>query len=190
MDDLHKVRRRIASRRIGLEEEEHSKGAGLFRLLYHAVMLLMFVCVAVLALLLNQKLHLVQMPAFMEELHLEQLSSWVPFETWFSLKDTPVSNTQKYTKTGEDTYRNDSNSVYNLYDGVVLHIQPMENGTSNVTMKQDNGVVTTYEGVIDVSIKEEERILKDKIMGTYGESIGISFMKNNQKLEMNEALQS
>lgn len=190
MDDLHKVRRRIASRRINLEEEEHSKATGLFRLLYHAVMLLMFVCVAVLALLLNQKLHLVQMPAFMNELHLEELSSWLPFEGWFSLKDTPVSQTMRYTKTGEDLYCNDSNSVYNLYDGTVLHIQPMDNGTSNITMKQDNGVVATYEGVHDVSVKEEERILKDKILGIYEESVGISFMKNNQKLDMNEALES
>ena len=66
MDDLHKVRRRIAQRRIGFEEEEHRKGPHIFRFLYHTVMLMMFVCVAVLALLLNEKLHLVEMPAFYE----------------------------------------------------------------------------------------------------------------------------
>lgn len=60
MDDLHKVRRRIAQRRIGFEEEEHRKGPHIFRFLYHTVMLMMFVCVAVLALLLNEKLHLVE----------------------------------------------------------------------------------------------------------------------------------
>ena len=175
---------------MGLEPEEHKKGVGLFRVLYHGVMVLMVICVAVLALLLNQKLHLVSMPAFVEDLHLEQLSTWLPFEDWFSLKDQSVGSTISYTKTGEELYRNDTNSVYNLYDGTILHIQPYENGESSITIKQDNGVVATYEGVKDVAIKEEERILKDKILGTYEEQIKISFMKNNQKLEMNEAVQN
>lgn len=190
MDDLHKVRRRIAQRRIGIEEEEHKRGTPMFRVLYHAVMLLMFVCVAVLALLLNQKLHLVSMPAFVEELHLENLSTWLPFEDWFTLKEQTVSHSITYTKIGDDQYRNDSNSVYNLYDGIILHIQPMDNGKSSITIKQDNGVVTTYDGVGDVSVKEEERMLKDKILGTYEDHVQISFMKDQKKLEMNEALQN
>ena len=98
MDDLHKVRRRIAQRRIGFEEEEHRKGPHIFRFLYHTVMLMMFVCVAVLALLLNEKLHLVEMPAFMKELHLEELSSWLPLEDFLELKDQSVSSPVSYTK--------------------------------------------------------------------------------------------
>lgn len=189
MDDLHKVRKRIAQRRIGLEEET-SKTIPLFRFLYHAVMVLMFVCVAVLALLLNQKLHLVSMPAFMEDLHLEQISTWIPFEDWFHLKDQPVSTKVTYTQVKEGVYRNDSNTVYNVYDGVVLHIQMLENGKSSITLKQDNGVVTTYGGVNDVSVKEEERILKHTILGTYEDTIAISFMKDHQKLTMEKALES
>ena len=189
MDDLHKVRRRIAQRRIGFEEEEHRKGPHIFRFLYHTVMLMMFVCVAVLALLLNEKLHLVEMPAFMKELHLEELSSWLPLEDFLELKDQSVSSPVSYTKVKEDTYRNDTNTVNNLYDGVVLHIQKMENQDVCIVMKQDNGVVTTYEGVKDVSVKENERILKDKVLGTYQDQIMISFMKDNRKLDMHEATQ-
>lgn len=77
----------------------------------------------------------------------------------------------------------------NLYDGVVLHIQKMENQDVSIVVKQDNGVVTTYEGVKDVNVKENERILKDKVLGTYQDQIMISFMKDNRKLDMHEATQ-
>lgn len=189
MDDLHKVRRRIAQRRIGIEEEEHIKGPHVFRFLYHTVMVMMFVCVAVLALLLNEKLHLVEMPAFMKDLHLEELSSWLPLEDFLELKDQDVSANVAYTKIGEDMYQNDTNAVNNLYDGVVLHIQKLENNDYSIVMKQDNGVVTTYEGIKDVNVKNDERILKDKALGTYQDHITISFMKDNQKLDMHEATQ-
>lgn len=189
MDDLHKVRKRIAQRRIGVDDEEQRKGVHIFRFLYHTVMLMMFVCVAVLALLLNEKLHLVEMPAFMKELHLEELSSWLPFEDFLELKDQSVSSHVSYTKIKDDTYRSDTNAVYNVYDGVVLHIQKMENNDFSIVMKQDNGVIATYDGVKDVSVKEDERILKDKALGTYQDQIIISFMKDRQKLDMHEATQ-
>lgn len=189
MDDLKKVRRRIAERRLGFDDDEAPKGNALFRLLYRTVMLLMFVCAAVLGILVNQKLHLIQMPAVLENFKIDDISSWLPFENWFSLKDQAVSAAPAYTKVGDGQYKNDSNSVYNLSDGTVLHIQMLDNGKNSIVMKQDNGVIATYDGVMDVAVKEEERILKDKILGTYDAQVGISFLKDQKKLDMNEALQ-
>lgn len=189
MDDLKKARQRIAQRRLGYDTYEEPKGNRFFRFLYRSVMLLMFVCAAVLGVLLNQKLHLIQMPAVLENFKIEDVSSWLPFESWFSLKDQSVSAAPTYTKVSDDQYKNDTNSVYNLYDGTVLHIQMLENGKNSIVMKQDNGVITTYSGVMDVTIHEEERILKSNVLGTYDTQIGITFLKDQKKLEMNEALQ-
>ena len=188
MDDLKRARQRIADRRLGYEERAE-KGNGFFRLLYHTVMLLMLVCAAVLGILLNQKLHLIQMPAVLEEFKLEDISSWLPFEGWFSFKEQAVSAAPSYTQVAQGEFKNDTNSVYNLYDGTVLHIQMQESGKNSITIKQDNGVIATYDGVMDVTIKEEERILKDKVLGTYDQQIGISFMKDQKQLEMKDALQ-
>ena len=89
MDDLRRVRKRIRGRRFdgAGAQEQKQRPFILFRMIYHVVMLMMCICVVVLALLLNQKLNLVKMPAVIQQLNLEDLGSWLPFESWFSLKD-------------------------------------------------------------------------------------------------------
>lgn len=99
MDDLRRVRKRIRGRRFdgAGAQEQKQRPFILFRMIYHAVMLMMCICVVVLALLLNQKLNLVKMPAVIQQFHLEDLGSWLPFENWFSLKEEPVSTSPVYT---------------------------------------------------------------------------------------------
>lgn len=62
MDDLRRVRKRIRGRRFdgAGAQEQKQRPFILFRMIYHAVMLMMCICVVVLALLLNQKLNLVK----------------------------------------------------------------------------------------------------------------------------------
>ena len=70
MDDLRRVRKRIRGRRFdgAGAQEQKQRPFILFRMIYHAVMLMMCICVVVLALLLNQKLNLVKMPAGLQGL--------------------------------------------------------------------------------------------------------------------------
>ena len=80
MNDIDALHRRIRQRRTKEKPREHR----LARLLYHIVMLVMGMCVLTLALLLNQKLELVSLPAAVGDFRLQDLGSWLPFENWFS----------------------------------------------------------------------------------------------------------
>lgn len=189
MDDLKYARKRIKNRRYNIPEEKHSSFS-LFRILYHIVMLAMCACVVVLALLLNQKLNLVKMPAVIQNFHIEDVGSWLPFENWFSLKDETVSAKPSYTLLKDDHYTNGTNTANSVFDGVVLHVQKNADGKHSVSIRQDNGVVATYSNLNDVSIKQDERLLKDKAMGTYTTYVTITFLKDNKKIDLSAAMQS
>ncbi len=189
MSDLKEVRSRIKKRR-GLVQEEERSSFTLVTLFYRVVMVLMCLVVLCLGVLLNQKLHLIQMPLILEKFSLQQLSSWIPMEQWFSLKEQAVSSVPVYTPIKENQYTNGANTVYNTYDGVVKHIEKLQNNRYDVTLQQDNGVLTTYGNLMEVNVKEEERILKSSILGTYESYITIDFMKDGKSMNYEEALQT
>lgn len=190
MDDLKHARKRIQNRRYNLPEEEKHRSFSLFRILYHLVMLVMCACIVVLALLLNQKLNLVKLPAVIEHLHIEDVGNWLPFENWFSLKDESVMAKPSYTLLKDNQYTNGTNTVNSVFDGVVVHVQKNADGKSSVSVKQDNGVIATYANVSDVQIKQDERVLKDNAMGTYTTYVSITFLKDNKQVDLSTALQS
>lgn len=188
MNDLNDVRKRIRNRRTSNEMEEKKSSFSLFRIFYHLIMVVMCICVLVLALLLNQKMNWVTLPAYIEKLHLESIASWIPFDSWFSTKDKTVATTHSYQLLNDNQYTNGSNQATTLMAGVVGYIQSSENGYYTITIKQDNGVITTYGNLKDVQIKENERIIKDSIIGTYETFITLDFMRDNQTIPMNEAV--
>lgn len=188
MNDLNDVRKRIRNRRTTYDTEEKKSSFSLFRLFYHLIMVVMCICVFVLALLLNQKMNWVTLPAYIEKLHLESIASWIPFDSWFSIDDKQVASTQNYQLINENQYTNGSNQARTLAAGVVGYIQSSENGIYTITIKQDNGVITTYGNLKDVQIKENERIVKDSVIGTYETFITMDFMKDNQTIRMDEAV--
>lgn len=187
MDDLKNVRKRIKNRRYdGNDQPVHS--FSMFRILYHLVMLVMCGCVVVLALLVNQKLNLVPVPTVIADFKVQDIGSWLPFESWFSLKDETVSAAPVYTLLRDDHYTNGTNTANATYDGVILHVQKNTDGKSQISMKQDNGVVATYTNLDDVSIKQDERVLKGNAMGTYTGYVTITFLRDNQKITLDDAL--
>lgn len=187
MDDLKNVRKRIKNRRFDGNEKPHSP-ISLFRIVYHLVMLVMCACVVVLALLVNQKLNLVEMPSVITNFKVEDLGSWLPFENWFSLKDEAVSATPSYTLLKDDHYTNGTNTANAASDGVILHIQKNKDGKSSISMKQDNGIVATYANLDEVTMKQDERVLKGTAMGTYTSYVTLTFLKDNQKISLDDAL--
>ena len=169
MSDLNDVRKRIRKRR-GTQATEKEHSFSLFRLFYHTVMLAMGICVVVLALMLNAKLKL------------------IPFDNWFSLKEEAVSAAPAYTPIKDNQYQNGTNSAYAVFNGVVLHVQRSDSGECSVSLKQDNGVVTTYGHLKEVNVKADERILKGKMLGTYENHITIDFLKDNKEISYEKGL--
>ena len=168
-------------------QEQKQRPFILFRMIYHAVMLMMCICVVVLALLLNQKLNLVKMPAVIQQFHLEDLGSWLPFENWFSLKEEPVSTSPVYTLLKDDHYSNGTNQARSGYAGVVLHVQKQADKKSSVTVKQDNGAVVTYGNLNEVKVKQDDRILKEAVLGTADSYVTINALKDNEKIKVSDA---
>ena len=185
MDDIRHVRKRIKNRRFDPQDtrEQHSIPL-LFRLFYHGVMVMMGICVFVLALLVNQKLQLVQVPAVLETITLKSIDSFLPFEHWFSLKDDKVSATPQYTLLKDDQYTTGTNAAISGFDGIVAYIQQGNDKKSSVIIKQDNGVMVTYGNLQDVSIEQEERVLKGATLGTYEGFVRIKALKNNAAIDV------
>ena len=187
MDELRDVRKRISKRRGGYGEEKH-RPVFFFRFFYHVIMAAMCICVLVLGLLVSNKLDLLELPVLEKTLQLDDLSKWIPFEKWFSLKEEAVSTTPVYTPLEENQYTNGTNIAYNVYHGVVLHVQTNKDNKQSVSIKQDNGVVATYGNLDEVKVKKGERILKEKILGTYTSYVTIDFLKDQKQIAYDEAL--
>lgn len=187
MDDVGRVRKRIKNRRFDGTGEEKKHPIILFRIFYHAVMVMMGICVVVLALLLNQKLNLVQMPAVIQQFHMENLESWFPFENWFSLTDAPVSATNPYTLLKDNQYSNGTNQATSGYAGIVLEIKKEADGKSSIRIRQDNGVEVTYGHLNEVVLKQEERVVKGAVMGTVDSYVTISAVKDEKSIQVSDA---
>lgn len=187
MNDLKNVRKRIQARkRFGWDEQP--KSSGLFRFLYRFMILTMCIGIFALAILINQKIGLVKMPEALQSFKLPNLSSLLPFENWFSLKEQAVASFPAYSLLGDDQYANGGNTAYTIHDGVVLHVQQKENGKGSVTIKHDNGVIATYGSLITISVKQDDRVLKGNTIGTFENSLSIIFMKDEKKIDLATAL--
>lgn len=191
MDDIRHVRNRIKHRRFDPQGDSERKSIPLlFRLIYHGVMVMMGICVVVLALLVNQKLQLIQVPAVLETITLKSIDSFLPFEHWFSLKEDKVNATPQYTLVKDDQYTTGTNAAISGFDGIVAYIQQGKDKKSSVIVKQDNGVMVTYSNLQDVSIKQDERVLKGATIGIYEGFVRIKALKNNAAIAVSDAFTS
>lgn len=188
MEDLNHIRKRIKNRRFTRQEERPKKFTFL-KLFYRSLMLLMGLCMVVLAILINQKLNVVKMPSVFQNFRIEKIANWIPFENWFSLKEEAVSATPSYRKLQDHAYSNGSNIAYNVYDGIVLHVEKTS-GSTSISIKQDNGVISTYGNLKEVSLKSKERVLKGRPIGIYSENVQITFMENQKEIDLDAALQN
>ena len=103
MDELRDVRKRISKRRGGYGEEKH-RPVFFFRFFYHVIMAAMCICVLVLGLLVSNKLDLLDLPVLEKTLQLDDLSKWIPFEKWFSLRGS-IHNSCVYSARRKSVYK-------------------------------------------------------------------------------------
>lgn len=188
MNDLKHARKRIQSRRYSQPIYEEDKGSWFFRLMYRLMIFVMCIGVCALAFLINQKVEWVKLPESFVNFNIQDVSKWLPFENWFSLKEDTVAAYPSYSHIKEDLYANGSNTVYTIADGVVLHVQQKDDGKGSVTIQQDNGIIVTYGALTSISTKQDERILKGSVLGTYEETLSIVCVKDNVKVELDQAL--
>lgn len=188
MSELHDVRKRIQQRRY----DEPKDKSSFFKVIYRLIMLAMGAAVLTLAFFINDKLGLVDIPKELSNINLGLVSEWIPFEHWFSKEDAKTVNAQpSYSLLKDNEYSNGTNQANLLMDGVVLHVQDGGEGKKgSVSVRHDNGVVATYGHLDSISVKQDERLLKGAVIGSFQEYISIDLLQNNKKIDLNTALKT
>lgn len=188
MNNIHNTRRRIRNRKYQIYENKEPHH--LFRFIYRTAIVLMSVCVIGLTLAINEKVGLVDLPKNIMNINFNKISEWLPFEDWFSLKDEKVSAKPSYALLKDDLYANGTNSAYAILDGVILHIQDEKDNTKTITVRHDNGVIAAYGKLLNSDAKVDERIRKGDVIGAFQDSVQITFLKNEKKINLETALSS
>ncbi len=187
MSEMSDVRRRIQNRRYGNKAKEPF----LFRLCYRGVMGLMALGIAVLAFLVNERLNLIELPQEWSQISFAQVSEWLPFERWFhdEQEDQSVAALPMYSLMNDNKYANGTNQAHLLLDGVVLHVEERDGAQSSVTVRHDNGVVVTYGHLHQVLVKQDERLKKGDVAGSFQDYVTLDMVKNKQSVDLPTALQ-
>lgn len=186
MSDMNDVRKRIQQRRYGQPKQR----SHFFHFFYYVVMLAMVAGVCSLAYLVNDKMGFVDLPKDLKQINFGKISEWVPFEDWFSHKqeDETVNAAPAYTLLKDNEYANGTNQASMLLDGVVLHVEQRDHGKSSATVRHDNGVVATYGHLNTVQIKQDERLKKGDIIGSFDAYVTLDLVKDQKSIDLATAL--
>ena len=95
--------------------------------------------------------------------------------------DQIVSNTPSYIHTGNDLYISGGSEVKSVDDGIVTYVHKDETGYL-VIVENDSGFRSIYSNILDVSVKVNDRVYFDSVIGIVEESVKIVFSKDNQIL--------
>ena len=90
--------------------------------------------------------------------------------------DVPVSNVPNYIHMGNDVYVNGGSDVTSIDDGVVTYIYSDETGYL-VIVENDSGFRSVYSNLVNVSVKINDRVYFDSIIGVAEETVNIVFSK-------------
>jgi hypothetical protein len=95
--------------------------------------------------------------------------------------DTPVSNIPSYIHMGDDLYINGSSEITSIDDGVVTYVHNDENGYL-VIIENDSGFRSVYSNLVDISVKVNDRVYFDSVIGVVEEEVKIIFSKDYEKI--------
>ena len=105
------------------------------------------------------------------------------FENWFLPSNQSVNSSLQYQLLEGSYFRNSSNMVYAISDGVVIYVND-----DQVIVRNDNGILVTYGNLLDLQVKLDDRILKNSILGTYQDKVYLDFYENEEFISYEEAL--
>ncbi|MEG1638264.1 MAG: M23 family metallopeptidase [Erysipelotrichaceae bacterium] len=186
MNDRNHVRKRIQKRKF--REENQKQSHPFFNFFYRLTISIMILSVGCLTYAINDKVGIKNITKDLANLNFNKISSWLPFETWFSLKDETVTAKPSYSLLKENLYTNGTNTVYSLMDGVILYVQKDKDNHYLVSIAHDNGIVASYGNLLSCESKINERILKDDIIGSYKDNITLTLIKDKAEVNLEEAL--
>ena len=201
MKELDEIKNRIQNRRgssqevvIDVEEVEkkYSKPSKIYKIsMFVLVVMAMFLSVAVYAKkdengkFLEEKLGVNINFASFNKVMNNLLNFRVVDQI---VDDAPVSNVPSYIHMGDDLYVNGGSEVKSIDDGVVTYIYNDEHGYL-VIVENDSGFRSVYSNLVDVSVKVNDRIYFDSVIGVVEEKVNIVFSKNNEKITYEQVLQ-
>lgn len=158
-----------------LKEEKHKSNRWIT-----FVLLLMFATILGLGMKINEKVHFMTHPLLTNFMN---ISHWIPYENWFQPYDHTVSASMIYHRLSENYFVNGTNQCAVIANGIVLSSQE-----NQVIILQDNGIMATYGNLDERLIKNDERVLKGAVIGTFTESVTLDFELNGEKMDYESAL--
>lgn len=202
MKELEEIKSRIQNRRnnsreVDVEiveyEKKYSKPSKLYKLsMFCLIIMFLFLSVAVYAKkdengkFLRDNLGInINFTSFNKVMN--KLINFRSVET-LTGGDLAVSNVPSYIHLGEDLYISDGSEVKSIDDGVVTYIYSDENGYL-VIVENDSGFRSVYSNLVDVSVKINDRVYFDSVLGVVEENVKIIFSKDNTKITYEQALE-
>lgn len=116
-----------------------------------------------------------------------ELHNILVFENWFLPSNKTVNSTISYQQIDDQYFTNSTNMVYAIADGVCVYLNESEQGYQMI-VKNDNDILVTYANMNDVSVKIDDRILKNSIIGTYQDKLYMDFMENQNFISYEQAI--
>ena len=77
--------------------------------------------------------------------------------------------------------------VYAIADGVCVYLDEHDSGYQMI-VKNDNNILVTYANLSDVSVKVDDRILMNSVIGSYQEKVYMDFMDGDSFISYEEAI--
>lgn len=202
MEELEKIKNRIQNRRnsskdVDVEvvklEKAYSKPSGFYKIsMFTMIIMALFLSIAVYAKKDENGKFLkdtfginINFTSFNETMN--KLINFRAVNNIASGDDSPVSNVPNYVHMGNDIYVNGSSEVKSIDDGVVTYVYSDEIGYL-VIVENDSGFRSVYSNLVDVSVKVNDRIYFDSVIGVVEDEVKIIFSKNNEKITYEQVL--
>lgn len=202
MEELEKIKNRIHNRRNNSNEVDvsviemekaFSKPSKLYKIaMFSLILMAMFLSVAVYAKkdengkFLNEHFGInVNFTSFNKTMN--KLINFRAVDN-ITNSDSPVANVPSYVHMGDDKYVNGSSEVKSVDDGVVTYIYSDEMGYL-VIVENDSGFRSVYSNLVDVSVKVNDRVYFDSVIGTVDEEVKIIFSKDNKQITYEQVVE-
>ena len=173
MNEVDRIRRRI-------NKTENYKNRK-FNRLYSGMIVIMFTLSILMGGLIVTKTTITELKNIIEPY--VNLQQFMVFENWFLPSNQSVNSSLQYQLIEGSYFRNSTNMVYAIADGVVIYI----NG-DQVIVKNDNGILVTYGNLMDVQVSLDDRVLENSILGTYQDKVYLDFYVDEEFISYEEAL--
>ena len=201
MDELEKIKNRIQNRRntskeVDVEaidiERKYSKPSKLYKTsMFCLVVMALFLSLAVYA-KKDQNGRFIK-DAFGIDVNFTSFNKAMNKLINFRVVDTiiegdiAVSNVPNYVHLGDDLYVNGSSEVKSIDDGVVTYIYSDETGYL-VIIENDSGFRSIYSNLVEVSVKVNDRVYFESVVGVVEEKVKIIFSKDNEKITYEQVI--